>query len=109
MSDQSTSEAALLRVLAECFPYPAVFDASSISAKVQSGLYDRGLPPQLGWKLLSKLRFLNPRVLYRSGHLSTGSRNALDKWLWKIDGHERGDLILRRDKYGWCRVSSSVV
>lgn len=96
MSGQSELEATLLRALAECWPYPAAFDASNISGAVQGQRYPALLPA---------LGFLNLRWLKGTGRLSTGSNRALDKWLWKIDGRERGGLILRRDRLGWCRVS----
>ena len=96
--DRLKEEAALLVVLAECWPNPKPFDASEISNAIQRRQHPA---------LLVALGFLNPRVLKRNGHLSRGTISALDKWLWKLDCRERGGIMLQRDRYGWCRVHRS--
>jgi hypothetical protein len=56
--------------------------------------------------ILDALGFLKPEMSrrYYGVCLNEASRKRIDRWLWEIDGCERGGYRLWRDQHGWARI-----
>jgi hypothetical protein len=84
----------------------------ALRAKYPHGHFDEfniGIDGWLDRDLLDALAFLGPTIDRRRRALGRRSREAVERWIERVEGRPIDGLALRRSRIGWCYVERFVV